>query len=345
MPIASGKPKCGKDRWRSEVPGLEARFRSVSDASLWRLRARARRKLVEYVRERLVVQWAERGLPTAEGLRTEDVLDPDRLTLGFARRFASYKRPNLLLHDAERLVRDPPRPRAAGAAGRGRQGPSARRCRPADDSRMDGVPRTARCAAVRRLSERLRHAHGRRARAGNRRVDQHAAPPVGGVRNERNEGARQRRPEPFGAGRLVGRSLLAGRRLGDRRLAGTRQRSRVGCRGGRRPLHLPRAAGRPRVLHARQPRHLARVGRADARKHGPAHAGVFSQPHRTRVHRSVSTCPELQRMRRGPPTTPDLAPTSRPGARNLRGNGRACDSATSQPHATAIATSWKSRCI
>ena len=104
---------CGKDRWRGEMIGLEDRIRRVDDAGLWRLRAGARRRLVDYVRARLVVQWAERGLDTADGLRTEDVLDPDRLTLGFARRFTAYKRPNLLLHDPGRLMRiltNPQRP-------------------------------------------------------------------------------------------------------------------------------------------------------------------------------------------------------------------------------------------
>jgi glycogen phosphorylase len=92
----------GKDRWRGEMTGLEKRFRTVSDADLWQLRARSRRQLVEYVRDRLALQWASQGVATA-GI--ERVLDPETLTLGFARRFTAYKRPNLLLHDPDRLAR------------------------------------------------------------------------------------------------------------------------------------------------------------------------------------------------------------------------------------------------
>ncbi len=104
---------CGKDRWRGTTETLERDIRRVSDASLWQFRAVARKCLVEYARERLSRQLAASGAsPEAvEGAR--HLFDPNRLTLGFARRFATYKRPNLLLHDPERLLRllaNPQRP-------------------------------------------------------------------------------------------------------------------------------------------------------------------------------------------------------------------------------------------
>jgi len=91
---------CGKDRWRGEEPD-EARIRQVTDQALWDMRTRGRTALIANTRERYARQLAGEG-----PARTMDgVLAEGALTLAFARRFATYKRPNLLLHDPERLVR------------------------------------------------------------------------------------------------------------------------------------------------------------------------------------------------------------------------------------------------
>jgi starch phosphorylase len=96
---------CGKDRWRRTTKPLEQDIRHVSDARLWGLRTDARKSLVEYARQHLARQLLSSGaLPEAIEL-ARHVFDPAALTLGFARRFASYKRPNLLLHDRARLLR------------------------------------------------------------------------------------------------------------------------------------------------------------------------------------------------------------------------------------------------
>jgi starch phosphorylase len=65
----------------------------------------ARQQLIDYARERLARQLAATGAAPAQIERAQYLFDPNVLTLGFARRFATYKRPNLLLHDPERLVR------------------------------------------------------------------------------------------------------------------------------------------------------------------------------------------------------------------------------------------------
>jgi len=96
---------CGKDRWLGTTDNLEQDIRGVSDASLWQLRVAARKSLVEYARERLSRQLAVSGRPAEAVEAAKHIFDPNALTLGFARRFASYKRPNLLLHDRERLLR------------------------------------------------------------------------------------------------------------------------------------------------------------------------------------------------------------------------------------------------
>jgi len=104
---------CGKDRWRGTAETLEQDIRQISDTRLWQFRTDASKSLVEYARERLSQQLAASGASreTVEGAK--HLFDPNTLTLGFARRFATYKRPNLLLHDPERLLRlltDPQRP-------------------------------------------------------------------------------------------------------------------------------------------------------------------------------------------------------------------------------------------
>ena len=93
---------CGRDRWRESLKSIGDQIRTVSNDSLWELRAKNRRELVSFVRERLAHELAARG---ADPKTAATIFDPDTLTLGFARRFAPYKRPNMLLHQPERLVR------------------------------------------------------------------------------------------------------------------------------------------------------------------------------------------------------------------------------------------------
>jgi len=104
---------CGKDRWLGTTETLEQDMRRVSDARLWQFRLDASQSFVSYVRERLSRQLAASGASPEAAEAAGYLFDPNVLTLGFARRFASYKRPNLLLHDPERLLRlltNPQRP-------------------------------------------------------------------------------------------------------------------------------------------------------------------------------------------------------------------------------------------
>ncbi len=96
---------CGKERWTGTTETLEKDIRRVSDASLWKFRIAASASLVEYARERLSRQLAASGATPEAVEGAKHLFDPNALTLGFARRFATYKRPNLLLHDPERLLR------------------------------------------------------------------------------------------------------------------------------------------------------------------------------------------------------------------------------------------------
>jgi starch phosphorylase len=92
---------CGADRWRVDRPLVED-VRRLSDSKLWHMRTEARKTMLAHVRGRYARQLS------AEGDSQFDVpaiFRDDVLTVGFARRFATYKRPDLLLYDPERLIR------------------------------------------------------------------------------------------------------------------------------------------------------------------------------------------------------------------------------------------------
>jgi starch phosphorylase len=96
---------CGKNRWRGELADHTAHISKLSDEKLWEFRTRSRNRLVGFIRVRFERQAIVSGLPAEVITTTEQVFDPNTLTLGFARRFVPYKRPDLLLHDPERFVR------------------------------------------------------------------------------------------------------------------------------------------------------------------------------------------------------------------------------------------------
>ncbi len=104
---------CGKDCWLGTTENMADDIRQVSDDALWAFRTASSRLLVNYARKRLRDQLAANGAPAEELEKANYLFDPNTLTLGFARRFAKYKRPNLLLRDPERLIRlltNPQRP-------------------------------------------------------------------------------------------------------------------------------------------------------------------------------------------------------------------------------------------
>jgi starch phosphorylase len=104
---------CSKGRWLGTTEDLAKDIRQVTETKLWEFRTASRTALVEYARERLSRQLAASGASPAAVDVAKHLFDPNTLTLGFARRFASYKRPNMLLHDPERLLRlltNPQRP-------------------------------------------------------------------------------------------------------------------------------------------------------------------------------------------------------------------------------------------
>lgn len=101
--------------WRTEEDNHDV-WQSVDqipDAELWRTHARRRERLVAFTRLRLRDQLIHRNASQRDIDAAEEVLNPDALTIGFARRFATYKRATLIFRDIDRLkklVNDPDRP-------------------------------------------------------------------------------------------------------------------------------------------------------------------------------------------------------------------------------------------
>lgn len=95
----------GKERWRGGIEELGKAIEQVSDRELWDCRICERRDLIDYVRRRHARELGRRGATAEEIDAATRVLDPNVLTLGFARRFTAYKRPQLLLLDESRLCR------------------------------------------------------------------------------------------------------------------------------------------------------------------------------------------------------------------------------------------------
>ena len=278
---------CGKDRWLGKSEKLEQDIRRVSDDTLWKFRLATSKSLVEYARERLARHYAAAGASSETVEEAKHLFDPNALTLGFARRFATYKRPNLLLHDPERLLRllsNPQRPVQLIIAGK---------AHPADLAGQALIQKWIqfiRRPEVRphaiflsdydmHLTERLVQGRGCLA--------QHATAALGGVRHEWHEGAGQRRHQSFGIGRLVGRSLCAGIGLGAGRRAGTWQRSSLGRCRSRGALRTARTRSDSRILFPQRERHSHGLGRADAGKHGAVDSALLRQPRRVRIHRAT----------------------------------------------------------
>jgi starch phosphorylase len=114
-------------RDRQDDPALWDGVLSIPDAELWNVRCALRRYLFAFIRERARQRWTEEHVSTPRVVAAGTLLDPDTLTIGFARRFTGYKRPELIFHDSDRLAR------ILNATGRPVQVIFAGKAHPADD--------------------------------------------------------------------------------------------------------------------------------------------------------------------------------------------------------------------
>jgi len=96
------------DPWFTDEPtklDIWERIDGISDEELWRTHERRREQLVAFAREKLKAQQAQRSGGLADHVVGDDALSPYNLTISFARRFATYKRANLIMKDPDRLIR------------------------------------------------------------------------------------------------------------------------------------------------------------------------------------------------------------------------------------------------
>ena len=197
----------GKDRWMGMTETLDQDIRRVSDADLWQFRVAASKSLVEYARERLSGQLAASGASPQEIDEAKHLFDPKALTLGFARRFATYKRPNLLLHNPARLVRlltNPDRPVQLIIAGKAHPEDQAGQALIHEWIDFIRQPETRPHTVFLSDYDMLLTEHLVQG------VDVWINTPtatLGGERNERHEGISQWRHQSLGIGRLVGGSV------------------------------------------------------------------------------------------------------------------------------------------
>jgi starch phosphorylase len=125
---------------RLDDPALWERFDAIDDADLWRVRLFLRDALFTWIRERARQRWTVERVAPPRVVTHGVMLDPHALTIGYARRFAAYKRPELIFRDVERLAR------ILNTAGRPVQIVFAGKAHPADDPAKHHLQRVFRRA-------------------------------------------------------------------------------------------------------------------------------------------------------------------------------------------------------
>ena len=248
-------------------PAVWKNIDQVPDAELWRTHERRRERLVNFARRRLAAQLKSRGAPNAEVEAASEALDPEVLTIAFARRFATYKRAKLLLSDPERFTRillHPERPVQIIFAGK---------AHPADNQGKDLIRALIHFMRENEVRNRfvfLEDYDMNVARYMAQGVDCWLNTPrrPRGVGHQRHEVGRERRAQHQHSRRLVvrggrpGRERLEHRPRRNVRKPGTnRTSSRARC------LRTPRTGDHPDVLRTRHGRPAAPLGDADEECH------------------------------------------------------------------------------
>ena len=291
----------------------------IPDVDLWEAHQRQKLELMIFARNRLRHQFARHGESPGTLEELEDVLDVGTLTIGFARRFATYKRASLLFSDMDRIS-----PAAVGQGPAGpdhlrRQGPPGR---PAGPGRDPGDLRPVPLAAAARSSlhpRGLRHARGPVHGPGRGRVAQQPAPPAGSVRHERHEGrlptASSTSPSSTAGGTKAGSATTAGpsaaarrTRTKARRTTPTRRTS-TGC-SSRKSCRSTTAATRTTSRRAGRPRCAAP---SPARSGGSPRSGCSTSTSRRCTCRRPASRSRSRRAAARPPkrAEPDWAAASR----------------------------------
>ncbi len=198
----------GTDWVRNQrLPETWEGIETIEDAELWETQQVLKARLINFVRNRLAIQARRRGAPDATIERSMEALDLNALTIGFARRFATYKRAGLVLQDVERLIE------MVSSADRPIQFIFGGKAHPEDRMGKELIQNIARLtsqdqfAVPDRLRRGLRHRRGAAARSGRGRLAEQPATAPGGQRHVRPEGRAQRRSELLDPRRMVGRGV------------------------------------------------------------------------------------------------------------------------------------------
>ncbi len=173
------------DFWRGVI--------DIPDAQLWETHQQLKRRLIDFVRDRERQRRERLGESPESIRRVNRILDPEILTVGFARRFASYKRGTLLFSDKERLKRlinDATRPVQFIFAGKAHPRDEAGKGLIQEVYRFTREPGSG---ESRRFSRGLRQLHRAPTRAGSRSLAESSAASVGSKRHQRNEIGAERR--------------------------------------------------------------------------------------------------------------------------------------------------------
>ena len=193
-------------KWRGGEPDVWEGIDRVDDAELWETHQALKGRLLAFVRCRAALQCASRAEVPEVVEQARHVLSPETLTIGFARRFATYKCATLMLSDLPRVARlmnDPQRPMQLVFAGKAHPRDGEGKELLGGIIRRSATPCSPGASSSWRITTSTWAGDG----SGRRRVAQHTAAGRMRLRNERAEGGPQRRAQPDRARRLVGRSL------------------------------------------------------------------------------------------------------------------------------------------
>ena len=233
--------------------------------ALWRAHSEQKAALIGFIRRRLVAEGLRRGEAEADLEALAEGLTEKPLTVGFARRFATYKRGALLLEDLDALdalVNNPKRPMQLLFAGKAHPAdPAGKRIIQSVFPRLAG--RALRGAGG--LRRGLRHGARAAAHRGRGSLAEQPGPAHGGLRHERHEGGHERGAQLLDSRRLVGRGRRGGLRVLRRGTVGSGAGGPEAGRGGQVGAGRPaRPGGRAHVLRARTGRGTRPVGRDHA---------------------------------------------------------------------------------
>ena len=137
--------------WREqyEDPGFWSRILEIPDEEIWEMRGRLRAHMFQFIRERARQRWTNDQAGAARVVASGAMLDPTALTIGFARRFTGYKRPDLVFRDIDRLLR------LVGRADRPVQFVFAGKAHPADEAGKHHLQHVFRQALDPRMAGRI----------------------------------------------------------------------------------------------------------------------------------------------------------------------------------------------